>query len=400
MEIISEQQIYKLINTKIRELADIINDSPERALQLLAKNHWDLERAYENFFDQTEAESSIEEDIAQLCYICYCPIEDDDDDNIHTLSCSHQFHRECFATFMRVISSDADLKFYCPMYPSCQSLIPFSYFDPEQERNRRRVIFEHFMSHSNVIYRYCPNVHCNRIIKIANRRQLTKPVRCECGYEVCLNCRELSHRPISCRLSTEWQTIITENDLQGQSVKPCPKCHCLIAKEGGCPRVVCNCGFTFCWHCLNELQNVHFCSCGLYNSNNVSGTVDNVRSQTDIDFSEIVGKVNMYDDYLIDFTRRDQEVELDNKFFNEFRIHIRENYNYLKYYSIQNFMTLKHEERQDELISARIMILSSLQEDMLKLYDKIVEDFSLVDRLTIQAQMIKFVKMSLKFREG
>ena len=46
--------------------------------------------------------------------------------------------------------------------------------------------------------------------------------------------------------------------LETLNIKKCPECHVLVEKKGGCNRVICNCGFIFCWLCMKDAQGWHY----------------------------------------------------------------------------------------------------------------------------------------------
>jgi E3 ubiquitin-protein ligase RNF19A len=51
--------------------------------------------------------------------------------------------------------------------------------------------------------------------------------------------------------------------IQGDDIKPCPRCQVLIVKidDGSCNHMVCAvCGSEFCWLCKKEITDLHYLS--------------------------------------------------------------------------------------------------------------------------------------------
>jgi hypothetical protein len=76
---------------------------------------------------------------------------------------------------------------------------------------------------------------------------------CSNGHSTCWKCGSASHLGIPCSgpsVDVESISFITETS------KPCPLCHEMITKNGGCNHMTCRCGQHFCWKCLRTFTSV------------------------------------------------------------------------------------------------------------------------------------------------
>lgn len=95
---------------------------------------------------------------------------------------------------------------------------------------------------------------------IKSFKEKSMNIVCSCGYSFCSNCRETSHRPLSCELFGRWQDMIggknQSNNLDDLwtkiNTKKCPGCKKNIEKNMGCMHMTCPCGKQFCWLCLKD----------------------------------------------------------------------------------------------------------------------------------------------------
>lgn len=102
---------------------------------------------------------------------------------------------------------------------------------------------------------------------------------CTCGYDVCFNCGDEAHDPVSCDLMSKWKTNGHEETVTyiTKYTKACPKCESLIEKNGGCNHMTCRkCKFEFCWLCFGKWQNHR--SCNTYKFDETETTESNFNS--------------------------------------------------------------------------------------------------------------------------
>ncbi|CAF1011149.1 unnamed protein product, partial [Didymodactylos carnosus] len=101
----------------------------------------------------------------------------------------------------------------------------------------------------------CPNKSCNNIVRITDSS--SDFVRCRCGHEFCLSCKEEPHFPALCKSYKLYMTEVYRNGdlisdfnaiikVEGRN---CLSCNKFINKNGGCNHMTCLCGAQFCWTC-------------------------------------------------------------------------------------------------------------------------------------------------------
>ena len=117
----------------------------------------------------------------------------------------------------------------------------------ETERFLSNTVHSHIHSHS--YFRYCPGSACSMIAYRLPPHHGTseRTVYCpECGIRFCFRCT-YDHPGYKCR-----QYIMTA--AKSQQSKPCPKCHAMIVKTGGCEDMTCRlCKHRFCFKCLQPI---------------------------------------------------------------------------------------------------------------------------------------------------
>lgn len=122
-----------------------------------------------------------------------------------------------------------------------------------------RFLLESYIDDNNSV-KWCPSVpHCGNAIRI--KGDVYSEVACACGVQFCFNCLSEAHSPCSCQM---WQLWVKKCQSESENVswmtnntKPCPKCHKLVEKNGGCNLVVCLCGQAFCWLCAGATGRMH-----------------------------------------------------------------------------------------------------------------------------------------------
>nr|XP_048288912.1 E3 ubiquitin-protein ligase RNF144B isoform X2 [Myodes glareolus] len=113
--------------------------------------------------------------------------------------------------------------------------------------------------HMDPLRTWCPVADCQTVCHIA-AGDPGKPVMVECPschLKFCSCCKDAWHGESSCRD----QPIVPEHGaLFGTEVdapiKQCPVCRIYIERNEGCAQMMCkNCKHTFCWYCLQNLDN-------------------------------------------------------------------------------------------------------------------------------------------------
>lgn len=118
--------------------------------------------------------------------------------------------------------------------------------DPNMAVKFDRFLLESYIEDNRKI-KWCPSVpHCGNAIRMDDPEF---EVECSCGLQFCFSCSSEAHSPCSCQMWEMWA-----NKCQDESetvnwisvhTKPCPKCHKLVEKNGGCNLVRCICTQTF-----------------------------------------------------------------------------------------------------------------------------------------------------------
>ncbi|KAK5580632.1 hypothetical protein RB653_000654 [Dictyostelium firmibasis] len=277
------------------------------------------ERLFKEFMENESKQSEIKNNEKRhLCMVCYCdlPITD-----FYILDeCNHKYCNDCLNAHytMQVRGGYSNLKCpfptckYYPTYQEIQHILSKQYF----EKYDKTLVTVHLNNEKNL--RYCPEVDCGApIILPPNFDKTVSPtIECsnqECLSSYCLNCREESHKGLTCK---EFETLkaelsqlleIKENErglrrteyllfsenvnphkplskktrnrlflmakkwARGvdlkilelklsaptlkwvvQNTKQCPACNIIIEKIDGCNSMECVCGTNFCYGCGNK----------------------------------------------------------------------------------------------------------------------------------------------------
>ncbi|KAG9763000.1 hypothetical protein KCU73_g1642, partial [Aureobasidium melanogenum] len=137
-----------------------------------------------------------------------------------------------------------------------------------------------------------------------------------CGKSSCTNCGGPWSDPHTCNeasLQSLRQAI--EAATTGSIKRTCPKCNLSFVKSSGCNKLVCNCGYTMCYVCRQEIGKegyVHFCQhfreaggrctecdrCDLYVVEDEEGTIRKAAIQAEKDWLQREGKSKDTDDKL------------------------------------------------------------------------------------------------------
>lgn len=136
------------------------------------------------------------------------------------------------------------------------SLVPVDQFQLYQRLKFEREV--HLDPHRT----WCPVADCQTVCPVASGDP-GQPVQVECPschLKFCSCCKDAWHAEVSCRdsqpivLPTEHRALFG-TDAEAP-IKQCPVCRVYIERNEGCAQMMCkNCKHTFCWYCLQNLDN-------------------------------------------------------------------------------------------------------------------------------------------------
>jgi hypothetical protein len=202
------------------------------------------------------------------CIVCF----DADEPSFHA-GCGHGMCAGCWRGFAHAQMDDRSTFFdagrsaiVCAQ-PGCgvaaSDPLLRSTLDPSTFARLESLRVESFV-YKHPAFSYCPNAECCAIVRTTHDSSddVAEDATCvacaeatcgACDTRWCPGCGEAPHWPAACaeqrafmaRHSTAMQTPRT-----GDGIKPCPNCHVLIEKNGGCSHMRCrSCNADFCWVC-------------------------------------------------------------------------------------------------------------------------------------------------------
>jgi len=104
-------------------------------------------------------------------------------------------------------------------------------------------------------YVKCPQKSCENIVQVVGLNM--GHVRCRCGHQFCINCKQEPHFPATCSAFRLYLDEVYRNgdqlsDFNAVTMvkgRNCVSCNNFIEKNGGCNHMTCRCGAEFCWVC-------------------------------------------------------------------------------------------------------------------------------------------------------
>ncbi|VDI41954.1 ATP-dependent RNA helicase DHX8/PRP22 [Mytilus galloprovincialis] len=220
-----DRQRHILIITGKSEAVDIVNEH------------------IQNVIDEISDRKTKE--VSQLCNtrdcaLCLCEIEDD---NIYRLElCGHPYCKQCV-----ILLIDASSFPLCCSRENCGETVALHDIMriTENKENLVNRLVEKttssFVEKNHLSFKYCTTPECQTIYRITQNENLfTCPL---CDLHICTSCHRNFHPGLTCigaQLKVEDKEADTLYSLwvkQNKNVKPCPKCHVLIEKNGGCSHI-------------------------------------------------------------------------------------------------------------------------------------------------------------------
>lgn len=183
------------------------------------------------------------------CEICYetKPIQ-----SYCTLSCSHQFCKECLMQFFHSISESKEFyKAICPS-DSCSNrdlddLAKQVLSETEFEIYNKDKYF--YILTINPLTRWCPSPDCKGFTLYEDEKVLNCNT---CDTQYCADCVQTYEPGHKCIKSTDFYEYMKKI-----GARACPGCKNLVEKFSGCSNMTCRCGTSFCMACGEILNDKH-----------------------------------------------------------------------------------------------------------------------------------------------
>jgi hypothetical protein len=175
---------------------------------------------------------------------CICCYDDLDQTTECKISCGHKICKSCFKMQMESAISNfsADFPVKCSICKEkftvndIKDNLSFTFLNEMYNTS-----FKKFLS-ENQDWIACPTPNCT-IYKVSEKKNLRH--QCQvCSRSYCESCQKYPHQNVSC-LDAENQKV---EDFSSFAHK-CPSCGSWVEKNGGCNRLTCVCGNSFCWIC-------------------------------------------------------------------------------------------------------------------------------------------------------
>lgn len=202
-----------------------------------------------------------------MCEICVN--EKPMTENFQIIGCNHSYCNQCTANYIASKLQQNIPQISCPVSGCkgnyepyhCRSILPKEVFDRWGD-----MLCEMMIIDSEKFY--CPYKNCSALLINESRISVNSKSKCpECKKLFCANCRVPWHKGIACE---EFQKLQKNDEAGTEDVllmklakrrrwQRCPKCRFYVARNKGCPHMLCRCGCYFCYKCGVELSRNHNC---------------------------------------------------------------------------------------------------------------------------------------------
>lgn len=211
-----------------------------------------------------------------FCVVCAetCP------EGVH-LGCGHALCKAGWMDYLSAKKDEGNTGIVRCWKKDCSRVVPLSW-RKLSERELKDTVWKSYMQVSREPLAVCP-FKCEGIVRWISGPNAPRPklvsVTCNCGERWCWSCRNTDHFPVLCGVADAWTKLATQaqavleepkkskeaateklEQIKRESHAPCPKCHVLIMKNGGCTHLTCTvCNHEFCWICLAKWERGHKC---------------------------------------------------------------------------------------------------------------------------------------------
>ncbi|CAC5397163.1 ARIH2 [Mytilus coruscus] len=271
----------RLLNEEVEALCSKLKIDPSLAKMLLQVHGWNKESIIErHIIDHGKllVDSKIKPAVKykdtcfsnyRTCPVCYLTVQKD---QMFSVSCGHQFCKECWDSFFQIqIQQGITTGIEC-MEKDCNILVPEDFIcsalsKPDfRDRYSTRSFTDHIEGHPQL--RFCPGPNCSVIVRAKENK--AKKVECgQCKTIFCFKCGIDYHAPTDCGTIKKWLTKCADDSETANYIsantKDCPKCHVCIEKTEQCTK----CKHDFCWMCLGDWKahGSEYYECSRYKEN-------------------------------------------------------------------------------------------------------------------------------------
>ena len=246
-ELMMKDQMEKERFKKIDEVVQFSSLSKDEAELVLVYYNWNLDLLNNDWFDKMEkikinsgikiskeAQKKINDYFKKhkqkknLCLVCECDLEPGD---YLSLTCNHALCTDCYTQYLKAKLSDqlTLLSTRCPL-TGCNLIVTHSIFNKcfKKDFNSQKIYTKCLLrnfTESNSDIKLCPNPKCDICVKVPGHGMVE--VKCQCGYVFCFKCLQETHRPCDCEMAFHWEEKSKEG---GEDVK------WILANTKQCPK--------------------------------------------------------------------------------------------------------------------------------------------------------------------
>ena len=209
----------------------------------------------------------------EKCFLCIENFNELDKNN-YKINCKCIFHKKCFNNYISNSIKSQNIPILCP---KCQKEINNYYIYKslnsignkdlikEYENCCLNLYIQNYPQYTDIVYYCCPTPGCKNYIPCKTNE--TKLVCQNCKKEYCIKCYRPWHDNKNCE-EYLMETLYNNNQIGEQiyqieenkdKYRECPKCQSIMVKEKGTNKILCVCGFIFCYKCGKSFKEKHGC---------------------------------------------------------------------------------------------------------------------------------------------